>query len=143
MNRACRLLLAGLISLVCSFGAIAQTANQSIANAEQFWAEGKLDEAQKAFEAAASAKPESAEVLLRLAGFQLSRQMMTDCITNYKKVISLEPNNSKAWIGLGMAYLHISNPGLAKAALEEAVRVDPARKEKLQPVINKLSEKSA
>ena len=143
MNRTLRWLLAGLISLACSFAATAQTASQSIANAEQFWAEGKLDEAQKELEAAASAKPESAEVLLRLAGFQLSRQMMTDCITNYKKVISLEPKNSKAWIGLGMAYLHISNPGLAKAALEEAVRVDPARKEKLQPVINKLSEKSA
>lgn len=80
---------------------------------------------------------------MRLAGFQLSRQQTTDCIINYQKVISQEPKNSKAWIGLGLAYLHSSRAPLARAAFEEAIRVDPARKEKLAPLIAKLDERKA
>ena len=138
MSRTLRFLLAGLMVAACSAGAIAETAGQSIVTADRLWTEGKLDDAQKAFEAAVAAEPASAEIRLRLAGFQLSRQQTTACITNYQKVISQEPKNSKAWIGLGMAYLHSSRAPLARAAFEEAVRVDPTRKEKLAPLIAKL-----
>lgn len=143
MSKRLRLLLIGLVSATCSLGVFAETAAQSLAKADQFWADGKLDDAQKAFEAAAAADPASTDARLRLAGFQLSRQQTTACIANYQKVISQEPKNSRAWIGLGMAYLHSSRAPLARAAFEEAIRVDPARKEKLAPLIARLDERNA
>ncbi len=136
-----RILLAGLIFAACSLGAQAGTAGESIAKADRYWADNKLDDAQRAFEAAVKAEPDSVSIRLRLAGFQLSRQQTSDCIDNYHKVISQEPKNSKAWIGLGMAYLHSGRPTLARAAFEEAVRVDPGRKETLGPLLTKLNEK--
>lgn len=136
-------LLAGLVCGACSLSAVAGNAGATIAAADRLWEQGKLDDAQKAFEAAVAADPESAQMRLRLAGFQLSRQQTTACIVNYQKVISQEPKNSKAWIGLGLAYLHSSRAPLARAAFEEAIRVDPTRKEKLAPLIAKLDEKKA
>ena len=143
MSRLLHLLLIGLVSATCSLGAFAETAVQSIANADRLWTEGKQDEAQNAFEAAVASEPSSAALRLRLAGFQLAQQQTTECIANYQKVISQEPKNSKAWIGLGLAYLHSSRASLARAAFLEAVRVDPARKEKLAPLIAKLDERKA
>ncbi len=140
MRRLKPLFVAALLCVAGSFPAHAGTADSHLASADRLWAENKLDEAGRAFEAAAKAEPESPAVLLRLAGFQLARLQTTASIANYRRVISVEPENSKAWIGLGMAYLHSARRELAKAAFEEAVRVDPARKEALTPVLAKLKE---
>ena len=99
-------------------------------------------QAQQAFEAAVKAEPASVPARLRLAGFQLSQQQMEACIANYKQVIGQEPKNSKAWIGLGMAFLHISQPENARAAFDEAIRADPSRKEQLALLLAKLDEKA-
>lgn len=95
-----------------------------------------------AFEAAAKVEPVSSDVLLRLAGFQLSRQQIDKSVASYQKVIGIEPKNSKAWIGLALAYVHIGDTGPARAALEEAIRVDPSRKESLKPLLARLDERS-
>ena len=135
--------LLGLLAIACSLGAHAGTAADLLKRADGYWAEGQLEQAQKAFEAAVAAEPDSVPTRLRLAGFQLARQQTSASITNYQKVISKEAINSKAWIGLGLAYLHSSRPELARAAFAEAVRVDPARKEKIEPLIAKLDERKS
>ena len=131
-------LLIGLLAALCSPAAQAGTAAGLLVEADKYWAENKLERAQKSFEAAVAAEPDSVATRLRLAGFQLAQQQTTASIANYQKAISREPNNSKAWIGLGLAYLHSSRPELARAAFDEAIRVDPSRKEKLAPLIAKL-----
>lgn len=145
--RAARLVMVGLLAAACAVGNLAaaaeSAAQQAVVNADRLWVAGKLDDAQKSFEAAVAADPTSVDTRLRLAGFQLSRQQTSACIANYQKVISAEPKNSRAWIGLGMAYLHSGRAPLARAAFEEAIRVDPARQEKLAPLIAKLDEKKA
>ena len=138
-----RLLLAGLFAACCSLAAQAETAGSFLSRADAYWAEGKLEQAQQAFEAAVTKEPDSVPARLRLAGFQLARQQTSACIANYQQAISQEPDNSNAWIGLGLAYLHSSRPELARAAFAEAVRVDPARKEKIEPLIAKLDERKS
>lgn len=142
MSLAKHLLLAGAIALACSQPVLAETVGQTLEQADRYWVEGKLVQAQQAFEAAVKAEPASVPARLRLAGFQLSQQQMEACIANYKQVIGQEPKNSKAWIGLGMAFLHISQPENARAAFDEAIRADPSRKEQLALLLAKLDEKA-
>jgi len=130
--------LPGLLALLCSLAAQAGTAADFLTQADRYWAEGKLVQAQQCFESAIAEEPDSVPVRLRLAGFQLAQQQIAASIGNYQTAISKEPDNSKAWIGLGLAYLHSSRAELARAAFAEAVRVDPSRKEKIAPLIAKL-----
>ena len=129
-----------LLSLL--FGAAgslaAPTNSELIAEAEKHWSAGQLTQAQTAFESAVAAQPDAVIPRLRLAGFQLANQQTTASIENYRKIISQAPGNSTAWIGLGLAYLHSGRPELARAALAEAVRVDPARQDKIGPLIARL-----
>ncbi len=131
-----RALLTG--ALLCSFAAAAGSASPLVDEADRLWAEGKLPQAQARFEAAVAAEPNTTAVRLRLAGFQLAQQQTSASIANYQQAISQEPTNSKAWIGLGLAYLHSGQRNLARAAFAEAVRVDPSREEKIAPLIAKL-----
>jgi Tfp pilus assembly protein PilF len=135
-----RSLVACLLAACCGF-AVAGTASPLLSQADQYWSEGKTEQAQQAFEAAVAAEPGSPRVRLRLAGFQLANQQTSASIASYKQAISGEAGNSTAWIGLGLAYLHSSQPELARAAFEEAVRIDPARKERIDPLIAKLKER--
>jgi tetratricopeptide (TPR) repeat protein len=140
VTRITRFLLALLVAAGSS-GALAGTAAEHLADADRFWAENRLDAAQAAFESAVSAEPDSIAARMRLAGFQLARQQTTACIENYHKVLSREPKNSRAWIGLGLAYLHSGRQSLARAAFEEAVGADPTRAEALAPLIARLEAK--
>lgn len=141
--RLARTLLALLLGAACTLAVGAETSGELLSKADRLWAEGKLEPAQQSFAAAARNEPNSVPVLLRLAGFQLARQQLSECIVTYQKVINLEPKNSKAWIGMGLAYLHSSRPAQARAAFEEAIRVDPSRKENLGPVLAKLEERKS
>ena len=132
-----RFVFAMLLSALSSMAAAASSSDL-IVEAEKYWTTGQLGPAQSAFEAAVAAQPEALTPRLRLAGFQLANQQTSASIDNYRKIISQAPNNSTAWIGLGLAYLHSGQPELARAALAEAVRVDPSRQEKIAPLIAKL-----
>jgi cytochrome c-type biogenesis protein CcmH/NrfG len=142
MSALQKLLLVGALTLAGSFPAMAETASQAVARADQLWADGKLEQAGKAFEAATLLDPGSVDIRLRQAGFQLSQQQREAAIANYRLVIGKQPNNSKAWIGMGVALLHNSHPAMAREAFAEAIRVDPSRKAQLDPVLARLDEKA-
>lgn len=143
-----RSVLAALLVATASVTAVAvaaepvtNSAATLIARADKYWTEGKLDKAGESFAAAVAAEPKSSTALLRLAGFQLSQLEVSKSVATYRQVITLDPKNSKAWIGMGLAYLHSGDSELARAALDEAIRVDPARKESLKPLLAKLDER--
>ncbi len=136
-----QLILAACVAL---FGCIVMLPVQAaetgalLAQGDQQWAEGSLDLAQKTFEQAVSAEPRSVNALMKLAGLQLYRQEFIACIETYQRTIGLDAKNAKAWLGLGFAYLHTGKNDLSLAAFNEAIRVDPANREKLAPVLAKL-----
>lgn len=110
-----------------------------IAKGDQLWLAGKLDEAQKIFEQAVKTDPRATEAYLKLGGLQLSRNDFTGSIQTYQHVIGLEPKNVRAWMGLGIAYLHTGKNELSRSAFDEAIKMEPARKEQLEPLIAKLN----
>lgn len=112
--------------------------NALVALGDQQWKQGKLDEAKKTFKSALTAEPTSIDAHMKLAGLQLSSQDFKGCIQTYQDVISLDSNNGRAWLGLGFSYLHLGKNSLSLAAFNEAIRIDPTKKETLQPVLSKL-----
>lgn len=106
-----------------------------ISQGDKAWADKKLDEAKKNFQAAVAANPRSITAHMKLAGYLLANNQFTGAIETYQKTISLDNNNAKAWMGLGMAYLHTGQKELSRAAFSEAVRIEPARKAQLAKLI--------
>lgn len=141
MKRLTRL---SLVALFCalSLNAVAAPngAAELIANGTRLLEQGKLEPAQKAFEAAVKADPRSVDANMKLAGVNIAQNNFGAAIGIYKQVIGLDPNNAKAFIGLGIAYLHSGDKSLTRAALQEALRIEPKRKDQLAPVMAMLDE---
>jgi Tfp pilus assembly protein PilF len=122
----------------------AQTSGTTKATIEQgnrLWEGGKLEEAQKRFEEAVKADPKSIDALMKLAGIQLTRLNYSAANLTYRDVLAIDPKNAKAWMGMGMCYLHSGSREMARAAFEEALRADPSRKQQLEPVLAELDTK--
>jgi cytochrome c-type biogenesis protein CcmH/NrfG len=102
-----------------------------VAEGARQWEAGRLVDAQTSFEQAIIADPRSIEAHMRLGGLLLSTNNLAPAIQTYQRVISLDGNNAKAWIGLGMAYLHSGQRELSRAAFTEAIRIEPGRKAQL------------
>ena len=134
-------ILIGCAVLITSFviwSAQATVPPDLLAQGEQQWAAGQLDQAQESFEQALRSDPSSVKAHMKLGGLQLSRQQFGACIDTYQGAIGLDANNARAWLGLGFAYLHTGQDALAMAAFHQAVRADPSTQEKLAPVMAKL-----
>ena len=129
--------LALLASSLC-LNAMAASASsaESLAQGDRLWAQGKLQDARAAFEQAVQNDPRSAPALMKLGGLLLSNQDFAAAIATYKKVIGLDGNHARAWMGLGMAYLHTQQKDLSRAAFAEAVRIEPRRKQQLAALID-------
>ena len=133
-----------LFVLLCvlSLNATAVASNSAvelIADGTRLLEQGKLEPARTAFEAAAKADPRSVAAYMKLAGVNIAQNNFSAAISIYKHVIGLDPNNAKAFIGLGIAYLHSGDKSLTRAALEEAMRLEPGRKTQLAPIIATLN----
>ena len=83
-------------------------------------AEGKLDEALLAFQKAAAIKSDTELIQQKLANVYLLKGEYANSIKYFHKALGFNAKNSKAFIGLGLAYLHTGQYSLANAALEEA-----------------------
>jgi Tfp pilus assembly protein PilF len=140
MAPCARLLLALLCALsLAGAAAAADSAADLIARGMSLLEQGKLEPAREAFAAATRADPTSVEAHMRLAGACIAQNDFAAAIPVYRQAIGLDPNNAKAFIGLGIAYLHGGNKSLARAALEEAIRLEPGRETQLASVIATLN----
>jgi Flp pilus assembly protein TadD len=127
-------------ALLAWFGcaAYADSAASWITQGDQQWSQGHLDQALKLYAQAVKVDAGSTEAHMRLAGLHLARQDFGAGIQEFKRAIALDPKNARAWVGLGIASLHGGNNNLARAALNEAIRLEPARKAQLDPILAKL-----
>jgi tetratricopeptide (TPR) repeat protein len=121
--------------------ALAETsAAEWMKKGDEQWAANQTDQAMESFLAAEKADPGSVEVLMKKAGLQMTTLHYSDAIETYQKAIGLNRDNAKAFIGMGICYLHSGGNTLAKAAFEEAIKIEPERKAQLEPALAKIEE---
>jgi len=142
-------LLIGFLMSFLSLSCFAETPtalDAFLQKGETLWLAGDLTQAQQQFEQAVQHYPKNATAHSKLAGFFLVQNDYQNSIKHYQQSISLQtdaaPERTKAFIGLGLAYLHSERSKLAIAALEEALRLEPQRQTQLNPLINKLRDKN-
>jgi len=119
----------------------ATAATTAIQQGNRQWEAGKLEQAQKSFEDAIKADPKSIDARMKLAGIQVTRLSYSGAIMTYRDVLAIDPNNAKAWMGMGMCYMHTGAREMARASFEEALRAEPARKAQIDPILAQLDEK--
>lgn len=102
-------------------------ANVSIAQTEAVFAQGEklaaagdIKGALKLYEELSRSHPDSHEAFALLGGMQLLDQHYSDAVKSFQRAISLGDGGDRAFIGMGMAYLHMGQYGPARAAFVEA-----------------------
>lgn len=127
--RLCLIVLMALVtSILVPGGGVAGSAVESdLAAADRLAQEGHIDAALAAYRALSNGAPQTARLHARVAGMLLLKQDYAAAIGRFQKAIGLDHANSgEAFIGLGLAYLHLGQYGPARAALGEARRLKPA-----------------
>jgi tetratricopeptide (TPR) repeat protein len=155
MRQALRLVISGtVLTLTISLAAQGDNAgttaavgpDSATAKIEQAEAElsrGETDAAIETLNAVIAAAPASSLARTRLGGALMLKQNYTGAIEQFQQAISLNADNAPAFIGLGMAYLHLKQPGPAKAALTEAKKLDPAKQADIDRVLHRIENTAA
>lgn len=74
---------------------------------------------------AASLHPEHIPTLLKLAELQLILEMQKESMQSVEKVLMLDPENSEAYIMLGLNFKEIGDTAMAVGSFKKAVNYDP------------------
>jgi Flp pilus assembly protein TadD len=90
--------------------------------------EGRLDEALTTLQRAVAENPGSSLAYTRLGGVQLLKQEYSSGIESFQQAILLDQGNANAFVGMGVAYLHLGQYALAREALSEAEKLAPSKK---------------
>ena len=114
------------------------SAQELVESGNAQWTAGDLDAALASYEQAVTADERSVDARLKLAGVRMARHEYRHAVEAFQAAASINPNDAKPFIGLGIAYLHLGQDSLAHAALTEAVRLDPARRDQLQPLLARI-----
>jgi Tfp pilus assembly protein PilF len=117
------------------------TATASIEQGDRLWAANKLEEAQLRFQEAVKSDPNSVDAKMKLAGIQITLLNYSGAIMTYRDALTIDSKNARAWMGMGMCYLHSGSREMARGAFEEALRADPSRKQQIEPVLAELDTK--
>lgn len=137
------LLLGVLLSLSVST-LMASTSDDLLQQADTAWAAGELETAEQNFkEAVASAGNGEAE--LRLGGFYVSQNRLDEAVTSFQSALTkglpTPKQQSRAFIGMGIAYLHSGKSSLARAAFDEAATIDPSRAEEIEKLLAEMDKR--
>ncbi|MGD2084061.1 MAG: tetratricopeptide repeat protein [Chromatiales bacterium] len=127
-----------LLAVALPAAATTQAASEAVADADALLADGKLEAAGERLSGALEEDPDSALLHLRLGGVQLLRQHHSDAVESFQTAIGLGAEGAPAFIGLGIAYLHMGRYGSATAALEEAARLDPGKRSDIEALLSSL-----
>jgi len=120
--------LAAVVWAAFSFQVLARDAGALIDKGEAQLAAGEIDAAVRTLERAVEADPKSSLAYTRLGGAKLMKQEYGEALESFKQAITIDGNNANAFVGMAVAYLHSGRYSLARAALEEAKRIDPAKR---------------
>ena len=102
------------------------------------WEAGELDQAEASYRGAIEQEPRSVDAHMKLAGLHIARQQYKAGVETFQQAIGLNPDNANAFIGMAIGYLHMGDPELAQAALEEALRIDPTKRDRIEPLMRQI-----
>jgi Flp pilus assembly protein TadD len=108
-----------LVTVCCANPALAQT-DASLTEGQQKAAAGDIEGALAVYEELTRSQPDSHEAYAHLGGMQLLDQRYADAVKSFQRAISLGDRETRSFIGMGMAYLHMGRYGAARAAFVEA-----------------------
>ena len=112
--------------LVQADAALETALETGVEEADGLAREGHIDSALAAYRALSDRQPDSAVVHTRMGGMLLLKRHYAGAVRSFQVAIGLDPENSgAAFVGLGIAYLHLGQYGPASAALVEARRLRP------------------
>jgi tetratricopeptide (TPR) repeat protein len=137
MHRSLFILLTLVASATLANNDIEQLLQQGYEQTEA----GKLDEAVQIIKQAIDKAPNSSLAYTRLGGVRVLRQEYSEGIKDFQQAIILDQNNASAFVGMAVAYLHMGQHNLAKAALDEAARIDPAKKPEIDKVLSWIDQR--
>lgn len=96
---------------------------------------GEIDAGLALFRQAAEQDPKSSLAQTRIGGAFLLKQEYGEAIEAFRAAIALDAGNAAAFVGMAVAYLHSGDYALARAALEEARRIDPSKEDKIDKIV--------
>ena len=133
-----------IAGLAAAAGPLRSASGTELEGAERLTREGRVDSALAVYRELSESQPDSAVVHARLGGMLLLKQNYAEAIRSFQIAIGLEPENSgSAFIGLGIAYLHLGQYGPARAALMEARRLNPESAADLEQLVVWLDSRAA
>jgi tetratricopeptide (TPR) repeat protein len=136
-----QVLIAFWASFVCASAIAEQGGNELISLGESQLKAGQVAEAISTLNQAVAKSPDSSLAYTRLGGAQILNQDYDAGIESFKQAISLDGKNADAFVGMAVAYLHTARYPLARAALEEAKRIDPSKQAKIDELIAWIDER--
>lgn len=143
MSRSGPLAASALLILLFVGTARAEDVAALINQGESRLKSGETDAGLALFRQAAEQDPKSSLARTRVGGALLLKQEYGTAIESFRQAIRLDGSNADAFIGMAMAYLHSGDYALARAALEEAKRIDPAKQVKVDEVIGYIDRREA
>ena len=105
-------------------------------------AAGDLDQALATLQLAVNEDPNSSLARTRLGGVRILRQEYSASVKDFQQAIMLDKKNANAFIGMSMAYLHMGQYNKARAALNEAATIDPAKRPEIDKVLAGINERN-
>ncbi len=127
----------------CLLAVAGGEAQRSIETGNRYWEAGDLDRAEASYRRAIEQEPGSVDAHMKLAGLYIARQRYKAGVETFQQAIGLNPENANAFIGMAIGYLHMGDHQLAYAALEEALRVDPAKHDRVEPLMRQIEARLA
>lgn len=143
MSRSIPLAASALLILLFAGSAGAQDVTALLDQAQAKLNSGEVDAGLDLFRQAAEQDPKSSLIQTRIGGALLLKQEYKPAVEAFRQAIMLDGTNANAFIGMAMAHLHSGEYSLARATLEEAKRIDPAKQEKIDEVLGYIDRREA
>ncbi len=86
---------------------------------------GRIDEAIRAYAAAAEAHPQKQAVFSNLGNALLAAGRPAEAVAAYRRAVAFDPSFAKAWLNLGVALDRTGDANAAIAALKTAAQLEP------------------
>lgn len=143
MPRSRPLATSALLLSLLAGGAAADDAAALIDQGQSKLESGEIDAGLVLFRQAAEQDPKSSLAQTRVGGALLLKQEYEPAIQAFRQAVMLDANNANAFIGMAMAHLHSGDYSLARATLEEAKRIDPAKQSEIDKVMAYIDRREA